>query len=184
MRRPSWIEAVLSVLVVVLFVLWFQKFAEPQPVGEAVEAKPDKAIIGQPTERLDCVPVVVYRDAVKDKVKLPSAVVGDPNKKVLGAVRVDADIRPHTVTPVIDTKTGEVTTYDTRLALPRFAIDTRGEAGIAYGQRGSERVLRLEARQALADIKAVKIGAVANYDMPIGGGSGSSFIGVGAWYRW
>lgn len=184
MSRRLLVEIILGLAVVIFASMWLREFFTEQPVGLAVEAKQDKVIIGEPTERLDCKPIVVYRDRIKEKVKLPDQVAADPNKRVLDAVRVDPDIRPHTITPVIDTRTGNVETYDTRLALPWLAISTRGEAGIAYGQNQDGRALRFHARQSFLNIKSLQASGVASYDMPLAGGSGSWFVGVQVAHRW
>lgn len=154
------------------------------PVGEAVVARPSPELKGVATETIPCAPVQAYAAPAKKKLALPAAVQDNPNQHVTASVKLQADLYPHRITSVLDIETGKTTTYDQRLALPWLALDTSGEAGISYGQRGGDRVVRLEARQSVADIKAVRIGAVASFDQPISGGRSDAYIGVGAWYRW
>jgi hypothetical protein len=154
------------------------------PIGEAVVAKTAPELRGIGTETVPCVNVQAYKAPAKKALSLPAAVQDAPRQVVTSSSRLTADIRPHLITSVLDLDTGQTKTYDQRLELPWLASDTSGEAGISYGQRGSDRIVRLEVRQSLADIKAVRIGAVASFDQPVGGGRSDGYIGVGAWYRW
>lgn len=154
------------------------------PIGEAVLAKPDPALRDVGTETIPCAPVQAYRPAAKKKLALPPAVQDNSNLVVTSSIGLKPDINPHRLTGVFDKESGKTEIYDQRLALPWLALDTSGEAGISYGQRGSDRIVRFEVRQSLADIKAVRIGAVASFDQSLGGGRSDGYIGVGGWYRW
>ena len=177
-------ELILIAAVAAFSWLYWQEIHETPPVGVAVEAKPAPEVAKIDKEVVAVPHVVVYKPEAKEKVGLPESVRANKSKAVTSATKVKADIRPTVVTTVVDTETGETTAYTTRAKLPWAAIDTRGEAGIAYGYRGGEPTIRLEARQALFDIKAVKVGVMGSYDQPLRGGKPDAFIGVGAWYRW
>lgn len=165
---------------------WWWKVSEPaQPIGVAVVAKPAAAVAKAPTETVQTAPVIAYTAPAKRRLRLPDAVQANANQHVLGAASVAADDHPHTVTTVLDASTGQTTTYDVREPLPWMAIDTHGEAGLAYGLKNGVQTVRLEARQGLLDIKAVRIGVTASLDQPLAGPLGADyFVGLGAWYRW
>lgn len=158
--------------------------APPAPVGSTVEAPPAPELKGIGTETVPCATVEAYKPEAKRGLSLPSAVQENPRQVVTSSTNISPGINPHRITSVLDVGTGKTTTYDQRLELPWLALDGRGEAGISYGQRGSERIVRLEARQSLFDLRAVRVGAVASLDQPLAGGRPDAFIGVGAWYRW
>lgn len=179
-----WLEVLLAAAAVTFGFLFLQKIHETPPVGVPVEVGHAKEVAKVATEKIECTPIIVYKEAAKQKLNLPQSVQQDKAKVVVDATNVKPDIRSHTITTVLDTDTGETITYDTRNKLPMISIDTRGEAGLAYGYRSGEPTIRLEARQALFDIKAVKVGVIGSYDQPLGGGEPDAFIGVGAWYRW
>ena len=178
------IELALLAAAVVFGLLWARAIQSEAPVGVAVVATQAPAVADVPKQLVECAKLEVFAPAAKARSNLPQTVRKDPAKAVVSSSLVKADLRPHVVTVTADTTTGEVVAYDTRLPLPWVATDTRGEAGILYGYRGGNPTLRFEARQALADVKAIKVGVIASYDQPINGGSGASFIGVGGWYRW
>lgn len=154
------------------------------PIGEAVEAKTVPELRTVATETVPCAPVKIYGTPAKKKLGMPAAVQNNSNQQVTASIQLAADLYPHRLTSVADLGTGETKIYDQRLALPWLALDTGGEAGISYGQRGGDRIVRLEVRQSLADIKAVRVGAVASFDQALNGGRNDGYIGVGAWYRW
>ena len=109
----------------------------------------------------------------------------DSHAHVAASSTIKPDDHPHTISTVIDDKTGEVTTYDTREPLPWLQVDNHGEAGVAYGIRDGQATVRLEVRQNLLDVKAVKLGVEASIDQPLSGSiSPSYFVGVGLSYRW
>ncbi len=163
--------------------IWSSK-TPTAPVGVAVEARPAEAIKDVPTETVSPPKVTVLKPLAKKRLALPPAVQDNPQQAVTGAVGIKADWHPRVVSSVLDVNTGETRMFETRQPLPLLAIDTSGEAGVLYGLKGGQRAARLEVRQSLFDIKAVKVGVTASYDQPIGGGRGDGFVGVGAWYRW
>lgn len=178
------VDLILLAAVAAFAWLYWQKINETPPVGVAVEAKPAPEVAKIDKEVVAVPHVVAYKPEAKKKLNLPQDVQADKAKAVTSATKVKADIRPTIVTTVVDTETGETTSYTTRTKLPWVAIDTRGEAGFVLGYRSGEPTVRFEARQALFDIKAVKVGVVGSYDQPLGGGRSDAMIGVGAWYRW
>ena len=100
----------------------------------------------------------------------------------MASSKVKADDHPHTITTTLDQTTGEFTSYDRTDPLPWVAVDTRTEIGMYYGLKNGEQAVRLEGRQALLQVKALHVGAVASVDVMRG--EVDSFVGVGVWARW
>lgn len=163
---------------------WWHFRPQPAPVSVPVIATPSKAVSSVGVETIRT-PVKVYKPEAKKRLNLPQNITQDASKHVAASSTIKPDDHPHTVSTVIDDKTGEVTTYDTRGPLPWLAVDNHGEAGVAYGIRDGQPTVRLEVRQNLLDVKAVKLGVEATVDQPMSGPLGSSyFVGVGLAYRW
>lgn len=160
-------------------VLWmFQP--EPQPVDTWRPAAPDKRLAAVPKKDIAPPKVAVYTAPAKQKLKLPDEIKDDPNKYVLTSTRLPKDTHPHTVTTVIDAKTGDVQTYDRREPLPWLAAEQTGELRLDYGiKNGFIKVARLSLREDLLQVKAFHAGINASIDA-----DGKYFIGVGVGYRW
>jgi len=154
---------------------------QPMPAGVHVDATPAPEVGKVGKDRIDCVPVVVYKPAAKDTLKLPPS-ASEPEKRVVAATRTPADERPHTVTTLLDTSTGKFTSYDRAEPLPWLAPNTKTDVGAFFGYRNGEQAVRIEARQEVLQIKALHLGAVASAD--IGAGDTDTFVGIGAWARW
>lgn len=164
--------------------VWWHFRPQPAPVSVPVIATPSKAVSSVGTETVT-MPVKVYKPEAKKRLNLPKSLQMDSAKHVAASSTIKPDDHPHTVSTIIDDKTGEVTTYDTREPLPWLAVDNHGEAGMAYGIRDGQATVRLEVRQNLLDVKAVKLGVQASVDQPLAGSIAPSyFVGVGLSYRW
>lgn len=169
-------------------VLWAGMHQARTPVSMAVLATPAAEVANEvkTDTQIQSGTVKTLPKAVKRKLNLPAQVQADDTRQVLDAVTLPADDHSRTVTPVVDTKTGNTETYVQRNPLPLFAIDTTGEAGLFIGFRNGAAALRGEARQSLFKIRAVNLGGMASFDQPLGGSQlpPSSFIGGGAWGHW
>ena len=153
------------------------------PAGVTVEATPAQEIRRElPTVTIKPPMVNVYSPGIKGKLKLPTAITNDDNQHVLASSKTANDERPHTVSTVINSATGEVQTFDRTDPLPWLAVNTKSELGIYYGLKHGEQALRIEGRQELLQIKAVHMGAIASADMTRNGTEG--FVGIGLWSRW
>ncbi len=163
---------------------WWHFRPQPAPVSVPVIATPSKPVEHVGTETIQT-PLKVYKAESKKRLNLPKSLQEDSSKHVAASSTIKPDFHPHTISTVIDDKTGEVTTYDTREPLPWIAVDNHGEAGVAYGIRDGQATVRLEVRQNLLDVKAVKLGVQASVDQPFAGSIAPSyFVGVGLSYRW
>ena len=173
-----------AMLALLLAGLWLHFRPQPAPVSVPVIATQSKPVEHVGTETIQT-PLKVYKPEAKKRLNLEKSLQEDASKHVAASSTIKPDNHPHTVSTVIDDKTGDVTTYDTREPLPWIAVDNHGEAGVAYGIRDGQPTVRLELRQNLVDVKAVKLGVQASIDQPMAGiGSTSYFVGVGLAYRW
>lgn len=153
------------------------------PAGITVPAIPAAEVKDEP--KVDVVvksPIKAYKPGVKGSLKLPDSVVSDEAKHVVASSRTAADERPHTITTVVDSATGEVTTHDRTDPLPWVAVNTKSEIGVFYGLKNGEQALRIEGRQELLQIKALHAGVIGTVDATRQGVDG--FIGAGVWARW
>jgi hypothetical protein len=105
--------------------------------------------------------------------------------KVIGASEVKPDLRPQTVSTVINTETGEVQQFVKTEPYPWFAIETRGMVGIAHGFKfksalpAAERDTRLQIGYDVARVKALTVGITGTVDT-----DRDAFVGVGVKYQW
>ena len=180
----NWKPAAVGILAVLLAaVTWFYFRPQPAPVSTPVLAQPSKAVSHVGTEILT-MPVKVYKPEAKKLLNLPQNVTSDPAKHVAASSTIKPDDHPHTVSTVIDDKTGEVTTYDVREPLPWLAVNSHGEAGIGYGMkyspgRGFGPMARIVVRQDLLNIKAARVSVQGTLDQ-----DGSAFGGVFVTATW
>lgn len=152
----------------------------PAPVDTTVLAKPAPELKHAPRQDIAPPKVAVYTPPAKKKLGLPTSVQDDPNKYVLDSAKLPSDTHPHTVTTVIDAKTGDVQTYDRRDPLPLLAAEQTGELRLDYGiKNGFIKVARLSLREDLLQVKAFHAGINASLDA-----DGQYFIGVGVGWRW
>ncbi|HSR06123.1 MAG TPA: hypothetical protein VLM42_03150 [Bryobacteraceae bacterium] len=163
--------------------VWWHFRPHPAPVSTPVIAQPARAVATVGKEMIQA-KVKVYKPEAKKRLKLPQNVTSDPAKHVAASSTIKPDNHPHTVSTVIDDKTGEVTTYDVREPLPWLAVDSHGEAGMGYGMKftpgkGFGPVARIVARQNLVDIKAATVSLQGTLD-----GDGEAYAGVFVTARW
>lgn len=158
-----------------------------RPVGsESTIAKVAPAVERQPTSTaIIKVPVKTYVGKTKANLKLPAAVQSDDKQQVIGASQVSSNLRPQTVSTVVNTETGEVQTYVKTDPYPWFAVETRGELKLAYGYKynhvmhDSAPVGRLQFGYDVVRIKTFTVGVTATADS-----DSTAFAGVGLTYRW
>lgn len=174
---------VLGVLIAIVAGLYFYFKPEPAPTNVHMPAKPAPQVAHETTVPVVAkAPLKVYRQEVKRKLKLPDPVQANPEQHVVASSRTAPDERPHTITTVLDTSTGEFTTLDRAEPLPWIAVSTKTEVGAFYGIKNGQPAFRVQAQQELLRVKALHLGAVASADMV--GGEVDTFVGVGVWARW
>lgn len=166
------------------YAYWF--FTRP-PVDTTVAtiAAPAPAIKKVKKRVVPVKQVTVYAPEAKANLKLPPLVITDETKQVTGATTVAPSERRVTVTSVLDTQTGETTTYSKPEPLPWFAVESRGEARIDVGYKWSKgipapvQIGRLSVRHDFVQVKGFHAGVNAAIDS-----DGVVFAGVGVGYRW
>lgn len=173
----------LLVLVAIGAGLYFHFKREPAPTNVHLPAK-DAPQVSRETrvEVAVAAPLKVYRPEVKRKLKLPDAIQQNAAQHVIASSRTVGDERPHTITTVIDTTTGETTTLDRVEPLPWLAVSTKTEVGAFYGVKNGVPAFRVQAQQELLRVKALHLGAVASADVVRG--DIDTYVGVGVWARW
>lgn len=176
----SWRTLLLTVIVLaIVAAAWWHFRPHPAPVGETIPAEQASELVGASTQTIKPPTVKVYTKAAKTKLRLPGSVQDDAGQYVLTSSRVTADDHPHTLTTIIDEKTGEVQTFNRRDPLPWIAVENSGELRIDYGlKNGLTRVGRLSLRESLLQVKALHAGANASIDT-----DGAWFVGVGVGYK-
>lgn len=180
------------ILVSVLFLalggyVVYDHFRKPVPVGtESVVATVAPAARKAPRVRVVVkAPVETIQGDAKANLKLPPLVQADSNQQVVAASQVRSDLHPQTVSTVLNTETGKVETFVKQDPYPWLAVETRGEASIAYGYklrtttRVSEPVARLQIGYDVLRAKALTLGVVASVDS-----DRDAFAGVRLSYRW
>lgn len=164
----------------------YDRFSTRPAGSDSVIATKAPAVKREPTKLVTIkAPVKAYQGKTKAQLKLPAAVQADGHQQVIAASQVKAGLRPQTVSTVADTETGAVSTYVKTDPYPWFAVETRGEARVAYGYKFTPAahalapVVRLQVGYDVVRIKALTAGVLATLDT-----DGAGFVGVGMAYRW
>ena len=177
--------AIVALLALAAYVVY--DTLSPRPVGsDSVVAPASPITLREPEVKVPIKkPVKVYKGQTKARLKLPASVQADEKQQVIAASQVKSDLRPQTVSTVINTDTGAVETYVKTDPYPWFAVETRGEARIAYGYKlnaathAMAPVARLQVGYDVVRVKALTAGVLASLDS-----DGATFVGVGVSYRW
>ncbi|EGK71994.1 hypothetical protein METUNv1_01772 [Methyloversatilis universalis FAM5] len=133
-------------------------------------------------------PVRTRPASAKSAAKLPAAVQESAAAVVLESARIAPSERTQVVTAVLDTGSGETTQYVVAEPLPWLDTTVRSDAGIYVGLKRAEPTVRVQARAQFAQVKAVRLGAIASADWPLNGErpgvQSEVFVGVGGWVQW
>lgn len=168
-------------------VSWYLAAGPLKPAGqESVPAVVAPEAKKAPTKRVAIAkPVRVYDDSTKFKLRLPEAVARDSAQHVIAATQVRAELRPQTVTTVIDEATGESKSFVKEDPYPWLAAERRAEVRMSWGYRYTpathdvRQVGRLAFTYDALRVKALTLGATVQVDT-----DGQAFAGVGVAYRW
>lgn len=188
LRNAGIYLAIAAILILAGLAAW-QAWGPVKPSGTAsVIATEAPAVRYAPKASVTIkAPVKVYRGESKANLKLPAPVIADEHKEVLAASQVKSDLHPQTISTVVDTETGAVTTYTKIDPYPWLGIENRGSIGLAYGYKYS-RVIgahapgpvgRLTVDYDLIRIKAFTVGGTATADS-----DSTAFAGVQLKYQW
>lgn len=160
------------------------------PVGESLPATVADEIQGAATETIKpSAPItVIAGKKIKEKLNLPDTVVKNDAALVLGAATTNADGHSHTVTAVLDEKTGKTVMYDRVDPLPWFQFLTKGRVGAYYGTNQDGAAAMLLAEQDLVAIKALRFSAIGTVTQPTHTSPGAigttGFVGLGGRIEW
>ncbi|MHB1097951.1 MAG: hypothetical protein ACYCZR_00220 [Burkholderiales bacterium] len=184
MDRATRIELYAVAVVVAASVVGAWTYFKPQPMppGVHVEAPPSKFVRDVEKAPVVVERIIVYKPEAKEELKLPETIKADDKKHVVASVTTPNDERQHTITTIVDSQTGEFTTYDRVEPLPWIGVTTKSEVGAYLGLKNGQPAVRIAGRQEVLQIKSVRIGAVASVDITQSGVD--SFVGIGAWARW
>lgn len=168
-------------------------FHPKEKVGESVLAAPASEVKREPKVDVPVSKVRAYANQpkVKAKLNLPAAVIAAKDEQVISSARVDATLRPHTVTTTINTTTGEPEMYVRADPYPWVALESRGEAGLSVGYKYRYRyaasalaspvamVGRFDVRHDFLQLKALHVGIAGSVDT-----DGDAYAGVRLSYKW
>lgn len=168
------------------FVLWLALFAVVSFVDslQPPQSAPVPATVSPKVSKLETVTVkpksvVVYEPKAKQKLGLDAATVADPGKHVLASAKLGANVRPSTVTVVLDESTGEAATLVRVDPYPWLGANPSGSLSLSYGIRSGTPVSRLAVTQDVLQLKALNLGGMATLDS-----DGQYYAGVGVTYKW
>ena len=186
--KIKWIIGILLVLSILgIGYVLYDVLGSPRPVGSvSVVAGPAPALRLAPTVATPIkAPVKTYRGKTKTNLKLPAKVIADDKQQVIAASQVKSSLRPQTISTTINTDTGAVETYVKTDPYPWFAVETRGEAKVAYGYKYSHTIgmsapiVRMQLSYDAIRIKALTAGLTATVDT-----DRDAFLGIGLSYKW
>ena len=181
-------ETAIILLVCVLTLHWIDgKLHKQSAQTNAVVATASPIVKDEPVAQVEIkTPVKVFKNSqkIKQKAKLPEAVVNDNNTQVLTAISIPkGDDAPKTVTTVLNTDTGITTSYIKNEPLPFMSLNLHGDIGLYGGIKNGTTTVRLQANQGIIDIKDIHIKATGSIDQSTNGNT-DYFVGVGATYNW
>ena len=177
------------VLAAIVFIGIWKKFTHEEtvsnPPATVVEAKVNPIVAKE--EKVDATintpqkTVKVYKESAKARLTLPKDILDSSTKVITASSVVTESERPTEVTSVLDTNTGETTTFVTPKQYPWFALENKGEVNIDYILKtgSNDFVIRATARENFVNIKGIHLGGVAQIDS-----TGEGSVGVGATYKW
>ncbi|HEY6019807.1 MAG TPA: hypothetical protein VIY48_07850 [Candidatus Paceibacterota bacterium] len=176
LRTKAEIAAVMAFCVV----LWQVSRPKTEPTGTTTSATTAPELKGADKQDITPPKVPVYTLPAKQKLQLPPDVQDDPNKYVLASSKLPNDTHTHTVTTVIDQKTGQAQTYDRRDPYPWLAAEQSGSLWVGYGiKNGGYKVWQAVIQEDVFQVKAVHFGITATL-----ASDGTAFAGIGASVKW
>lgn len=169
-------DVMLGIFIGILVAAAIYAYKTLKPSMPSVLATPAKELAKEKTRRMECAPILVYRDKVETKLGLPDIVTKDPDKHVVASSPVAASDYPHTVTAVYDEKVGGVDMFVRQDTLPWLAFNRRGALGVAYGFKGDANgaITRVYGRMDLIQVKRLHLGLLGDVDNA-GGWHGGGF---------
>jgi hypothetical protein len=175
--KADWIWA-LAVTVIVLFALSRLAYIQ-DAVGVHTVATPSPQVAKLETTTVQPKSVVVYEPKAKHKLGLDADTVANPSKHVLASSKVKANVRPSTITTVLDESTGQSATLVRVDPYPWLGANPSGSLSLSYGIRSGDPVVRLVVTQDVLQIKALHLTGIGTLDS-----DGQYYAGAGVTYKW
>jgi hypothetical protein len=173
-------KAEVGVVAVFLVAMWYVSVPNKPVVGQWETAKPASEVAHVGTTEVPCTKLVVLKPKAKEDLKLPPAIVNDPNVQVAGTTDVKPGEHTTTVISTINPQTG-VTTIMTRVdPYPWFKAQQRGEIRADLGTKNAGNIVaRFTLHEDVLQIKGVNVGVNISGDT-----DRAFFLGGGVGYRW
>lgn len=149
---------VIGILVCAVLLWMVTQKPKAWPVNQPTAAQAAPEVADIPKVAITPPKVKVYAPEAKDKVALPPAVQGDPAISVLESSKLPESEHPQTVTTVLNSATGDTSTYVTTDPYPWIASEYRREVGAGYGLKNGQKAGHFFANVELVQIKAAHIG--------------------------
>lgn len=179
LSSPTLYLALAVAAIAILASLWWYFTSSPAPVDTWIEAKEAKQVKSVPKIEIALPKVKVYAPAAKQKLDLPTRIKADKAEHVITATRIEKDLRPQTITTLVNEQTGEVQTIVRREPLPWLAAEQTGELRFDVGYKDMRRIVRLSLREDLLQVKAFHAGLNFTLDS-----DGKYFYGAGIGWKW
>ena len=145
----------------------------------SVAAVPAKELAGEKTTKLECKPVLIYRDKLKDKLGIPDPVKSDPKTHITASANIPVSVYPRTATSVYNEETGSTSIFLRTDRLPWLATASRGSVVLHWGaQEDGTTTTRLSASYSALQVKRINLGLSGDIST-----SGRAFVGVGGEVR-
>ena len=185
------IEIFLIMSLAVVVIYYFNKFVHditPKPTEtNSVVATPSLIVKDEPLAQVKIkTPIKVFKRSqkIKEKSKMPEAIVNNNNEKVIASISIPKDdMFPKTVTTILNVDTGITTSFIKDEPLPFLSLNRHGDIGLYYGIKNGYSAVRLQANQGIIDIKEIHVKAIGSIDQ-LTNGQTDYFVGVGASYNW
>lgn len=162
------------------------------PVGLAVVATEADAVKHVSINKIIVTAPIKVRsgEEIKRKLNLSEVDIKNPKLVVAAAATVEADDHAVDIITKLNKETGEFETVKVKKELPWLTFSTNGEAGIYAGLLNGNQAVRAQVIQDFVQVKAVRISGIISADQVIGSAdinnpiALSTFVGVGARYKW
>ena len=150
-----------------------------RPSLPSVTAVPAKELAGEKTTKLECKPVLIYRDKLKEKLGIPDPVKSDPKTHIAASANIPASEYPYTISALYSEDTGAVSLYTRKDRLPWLATASKGSVGLHWGaQDDGTTTTRLSASYSVLQVKRLNLGLTGDIST-----SDRAFVGVGGEVR-
>lgn len=157
--RPLLLGILIGALAVGAVASWRQSSSPAAPASPAPELRKEIAT------RIECKPIMVYREAVKSELGLSIPIQADRNRQVVAATKVPAADHPSTVSAVANLESGKIDLFIRNDPLPWLAFERRPSFGLIYGvDEDGRTLLRGVGQVELLQSRRFHVGAVLHVD--------------------